>query len=465
MTQSTKLIQSSCRNGAIRGLNLGLTLRALSANTPKRKNRMGKLIGFKASMCMLYILRSAILAGMMCWLPSRSLAQVVTLDEAIEATGRNHPMVKQFETKAQALDSYAEGAKSWMAPMVGVGTFMTPYPGQNAEEMNKGAVMISAEQTIPNPRRLKAASEYMRSQSAIQRSAGQQQFNNLRAETRMVYYRWLASAKKETALKANIKTLDLMRQLAEVRYPYNQGSLSDVYKLTAKLAEAQNNLVTNEGNIGQFRAQLIALMNLPSNTPLMIDTTLSIHVHTQLPDTAGLFQRRSDLREIDQRIESMRLNRAVQLAQAKPELRIRFDHMQPLGDNMPKQFTAMAMVSIPIAPWSSRMYKAESKGMLLDIQAMQEERAAVVLETNGKLAGMSKQLQSMEHHLMGYQQSIIPALEKNFNAAMLAYEENRGQLTAVLEGWEALNMMQLEYFGTLEEYYTMMAEYEKELEL
>jgi hypothetical protein len=28
------------------------------------------------------------------------------------------------------LDTYAEGAKSWMAPMVGVGTFMTPYPKQ-----------------------------------------------------------------------------------------------------------------------------------------------------------------------------------------------------------------------------------------------------------------------------------------------------------------------------------------------
>ena len=391
--------------------------------------------------------------------------QVVTLDEAIDAISRNHPMLKQFESKAQALDIYAEGARSWMAPMVGVGTFMTPYPGQNAEEMNKGAVMFSFEQAIPNLGRLKATSAYMRSQSAVQRSAGQRQLNTLRAEARMAYYQWLVAAKKQAVYNRNIKTLDLMRQLAEVRYPYNQGTLGDVYKVTAKLADAQNMLTANEGNIGQFRAQLISLMNLPSGTQLMIDTTLSVHAHSYLPDTAGIFQRRSDLQEINERIESMQLNRSMQLAQAKPELKIRFDHMQPLGDNMPKQFTAMAMISIPIAPWSSRMYKAESKGMLLDIQAMEEEREAVILETNGKLAGMLKQLQSMDHHLMGYQQSIIPALEKNFRAAMLAYEENRGQLSVVLEGWEALNMMQLEYFDTLQEYYTMVAEYEKELEL
>lgn len=420
--------------------------------------------------------RKAFIAGSALWefgriavlayaLTAPAVAQVMTLDEAIGTVSNNHPILKQFESKAQALDIYADGAKSWMAPMVGVGTFMTPYPGQNAEEMDKGAIMFSVEQQIPNARSQKANADYMRSQSEIQRSAGQRQLNALRAATRMNYYQWLAGEKKRTILSANIKTLDLMRQLAEVRYPYNRGSLSDIYKLTAKIAEAQNMLTENEANIDQARAGLIALMNLPPDAPLMIDTTVSVHVHPEAIDTAALYQRRRDLRELDQRIASMELNRTAQLALAKPEFRIRFDHMQPLGDNMPKQFTAMAMISIPIAPWSSRMYKAESKGMLYEIQAMKEERAAVVIETSGRLAGMSKQLRSMDHHLMGYRRSILPALEKNFRTTLLAYEENRGQLAMVLDGWEALNMMQLEYFEKLEAYYNMIAEYEKELEL
>ncbi|HTF21386.1 MAG TPA: TolC family protein [Chryseolinea sp.] len=410
-------------------------------------------------------LGSALLVTAMSGLSASVTAQVMTLDEAIETVSNNHPMLKQFESKAQALDVYADGAKSWMAPMVGVGTFMTPYPGQNAEEMNKGAIMFSLEQQIPNAGRQKASSDYMRSQSAIVRSAGQRQLNTLRAEARTWYYQWLVAEKKRATLGANVKTLDLMRELAEVRYPYNQGSLSDIYKLNAKIAEAQNRLTANEGNIGESRARLIALMNLPSNTPLMVDTTLSVPVYTASIDITALYQRRSDLRELDQRITSMQLNRAAQLAQARPDFKIRFDHMQPLGDNMPKQFTAMAMISIPLAPWSSRMYKAESRGMLYDIQAMQQEREAVVVEASGRINGMSKQLQSMDHHLMGYRQSIIPALEKNFRAALLAYEENRGQLATVLEGWEALNMMQLEYFEELEAFYNMIAEYEKELEL
>ncbi|MEJ1241710.1 TolC family protein [Chryseolinea sp. T2] len=412
-----------------------------------------------------HICISLLLPAFVIFTPRQSSAQVVTLDEMFEAIASNNPQLKQYESRASAMDIYAAGAKSWMAPMVGVGTFMTPYPGQEVMEMDKGAVMFSLEQEIPNPGRQKAASAYMLSQSAIERTAGQRQLNTLRAEARMVYYRWLVAEKKRSVLDASLRTLDLTKKLAEVRYPYNKGSLSDIYKLEAKISSVQNNLTANEGNIDQARAQLLALMNLPINTSLMIDTTLDIHAHASGIDTAGFSARRSDLRELDARIASMELNRVAQQAQAKPDFKIRFDHMQPLGDNVPRQFTAMAMISIPIAPWSSRMYKAQSKGIRYEIQSMRDERAAVLTETWGKLAGMSKQLQSMEHHLMGYKQSIMPALEKNFQAAMQAYEENRGTLLTVLDGWEAMNMMQLEYFETMDEYYQMVTEYEKELEL
>ena len=137
--------------------------------------------------------------------------------------------------------------------------------------------------------------------------------------------------------------------------------------------------------------------------------------------------------------------------------------MQPIG-NMPTQFTAMAMVSIPIAPWSSKMYKAEVKGMHYDIEAMKKGREAILIETRGMLAGMASQLTRMKQQLDNYQSKIIPALTKNYQTLMLAYEENREQLPIVIDGWEAMNMAQMEYLDKLEEYYKMIVSYEKELE-
>lgn len=137
--------------------------------------------------------------------------------------------------------------------------------------------------------------------------------------------------------------------------------------------------------------------------------------------------------------------------------------MQPMG-NMPTQFTAMAMVSIPIAPWSSKMYISEVKGMQYDIEAMKRGREGILIEARGMLAGMAAKLARMKEQLNNYETKIIPAFRKNYETVMLAYEENREQLPLVIIAWEALNMAQMQYVEKLDEYYNMIVSYEKELE-
>jgi len=122
------------------------------------------------------------------------------------------------------------------------------------------------------------------------------------------------------------------------------------------------------------------------------------------------------------------------------------------------------MVSIPIAPWSSRMYRSEIRGMQYEIEAMKKGREAILLETRGMLAGMAAQIRRMKQQLINYETKIIPALRKNYQTVMLAYEENREQLPMVIDGWEAMNMAQMEYLEKLGEYYKMIVAYEKELE-
>src|SRR3546814_19495684 len=57
--------------------------------------------------------------------------------------------------------------------MVGVGTFMTPYPGQAVmNDGDKGMLMLVGEQAIPNPAKLRAREDYLTSRAAIE-DAGQ----------------------------------------------------------------------------------------------------------------------------------------------------------------------------------------------------------------------------------------------------------------------------------------------------
>jgi cobalt-zinc-cadmium efflux system outer membrane protein len=399
-------------------------------------------------------------------LVTMSNAQVISLDSVLRTIDLRNPMLQEYDNKVKALNTYTEGAKSWMAPMVGAGTFMTPYPGQLLmDERDKGSVMISFEQDIPNPGKLNANKNYFASRASVEEQGRAKQFNMLRSEAKSLYYQWLISEKKMNILKENERIMELMVKISRIRYPYNQGSLGNIYKAEGRLYEVKNMQTMTLGEIEERRFRLKGLMNIPHDTPIEVDTTtqISFEADQLMYDTAALGNQRSDVKQIDKTIDVMRFNQKVQQSQGKPDFKIRFDHMQPLG-NMPTQFTAMAMVSIPIAPWSSKMYKSETRGMQYDIEAMKRGREAILIEARGMLAGMAAQLNRMQEQLTNYDTKIIPALRKNYETLMLAYEENREQLPIVIDAWEALNMAQMQYLEKMEEYYNMIVTYEKELE-
>ena len=418
------------------------------------------------SKCMKYSIKKFLSTGLFLAMVALASAQVVTLDSVLKVIDRKNPMLQEYDNKVKALNEYSTGAKSWMAPMVGAGTFMTPYGNQMLmEESDKGAWMFSLEQQIPNPAKLNANKKYLQSRAGVEEEGRFIQFNNLRTEAKTYYYQWLVAEEKITVLKENERIIELMLKLARIRYPYNQGSLGNIYKAEGRLSEVQNMLLMTRADIEDKSYRLKAIMNLLPSDSIMIDTAtvIKFSVDQIINDTSQLNTQRSDIRQINRTIEVMRLNQQLQKFQAKPDFKIRFDHMQPIG-NMPTQFTAMAMVSIPIAPWSSKMYRAEVRGMQYDIEAMKKGREGILIETRGMLAGMANQIIRMKQQLENYDTKIIPALRKNYQTLMLSYEENREQLPIVIDGWEALNMAQMEYLNKREEYYKMIVSYEKELE-
>jgi outer membrane protein, heavy metal efflux system len=399
-------------------------------------------------------------------LTSTSSAQVITLDSVLAAIDRQNPMLQQYDHKVSALNTYTEGATSWMAPMVGAGPYWYPYPGQKLmDERDKGMFMFNIEQDIPSPGKQRSRREYFNSRAGVEEQGRAIQYNALRSEAKSLYYDWMVLEKKLNVLNKNQRIVEMMLDLARVRYPYNQGSLGNIYKAEGRLYEVQNMILETKSEIEEKGFRLKALMNDQSDRVLKIDSTtkVSFDPNKLLYDTASLMANRSDVQQINRSIQVMQQNQLLQKAQAKPDFRIRYEHMQPRG-NMPMQFSLMAMVSIPIVPWASKMYKSESAGMNFEIEAMKKEQEGILLESKGMLIGMATQLKRMQQQLTNYQDKIIPALRKNYETVMLAYEENREQLPIVIDGWEAWNMAELEYLEKLQNYYSMIVRYEKEIE-
>lgn len=392
-------------------------------------------------------------------------ATLLSLDSILQRIDKNNVLLQSYGLKAESYKYSAEAATSWMAPMVGLGTFMTPYPNMKIMDgRDRGNLMLQIEQDIPNTSKLNAKKKYIASQANVERANRDITLNDFKAQAKRLYYNWLIAAQRIKVLQENERIMIMMKKIEEVRYPYNQSQLGNVFKADAKIEENYNMIRMQEGTIAKARAWLNSLMNAPGNAMFDIDSAYQPVFRAAVShDTAMLANVRKDVLKMNASIHSMQLNIESMQKEKKPDFRVRFDHMYPLDAAMPTSFSVMGMISIPLAPWASKMYKNEVKAMQYNIQGMEKERAAMLQETQGMLYGMQYEIQSMQKRITGMEEKIIPALKKTFDANFLVYQENKIQLPAVIDAWEAQTMMQMNVLDEKLKLYEMIVDYEKEL--
>jgi outer membrane protein TolC len=224
-------------------------------------------------------------------------------------------------------------------------------------------------------------------------------------------------------------------------------------------------ILMNDNQIIQKNILLNQLMNVPGDVRFSIDTLGQPREFIlAVADTITFAESRSDIRRIDKSILAMKLNQALENYQSKPDFNLSFNHMIARGSEMPNQFMLLGMVSIPIAPWSSKTYKSNIQGMSKEIDAMKSERAAILNELLGMTTSMATEINTLGKQIENYEKRITPALHKNYETLMLAYEENKEELPIVIDAWETLNMTQMQYLDTVQRYYEMIVNYEKQLE-
>jgi cobalt-zinc-cadmium efflux system outer membrane protein len=390
---------------------------------------------------------------------------VISLDSIINIIEKENPDLKFFDQKILSQDAKVAGAKSWMAPMIGAGTFMTPYPGQNTmNNGDKGALMIVAEQSLPSPAKIKSKQSYLASLSNITKDQKALTLNNLKALAKENYYDVIINKKKLKLLNENLHILSNLKKLAEIRYEYNKGTLSQIYKAESSIYGIHNQVEDADGNIKVAKINLNILMNRDPENPLHISDETFISSKILAIDSNYLLNNTSELKLAANEIKSMERESASIMNEAKPEFKIRFDHMSPLSDMMPQQYSAMAMVSIPIAPWSSKSYKADLKANKLEIQALEQRKNALLANNYGMIKSLQQKISNMEHHIEMFENKIIPVNKKNLDVLLLNYQENKEELPMVIEGWEMLNKAQLDHLNELGNYYKMVIEYEKSIE-
>ncbi len=393
-----------------------------------------------------------------CFHSSSIAAQVMPLDTVLLNIEKNNAGLKMYTAKMNALNEYANGAKSWDAPLAGGGLWMTPY-----ENPGMGSLMISIEQMIPNPARLNAKKDYMNSMSAEQAENKNYTKNQLFAIAKRNYYRCIILKKKLILLKESQSVIELMIKSAEINYASADGKLNTIYKIKARLAGLQSLIAGTENEMQQKIIALNTLMN--RHIIFEVDTFIQIkNYEAASPDSSLLQKNRSDLKAIDRLTDVLKYKQKMELTKSKPGFGVRYNNMTPFNPNRPSQYNIMGMMTIPIAPWSSKEYKANIKGLGFEMEELQWKKQNLLNETCGRIEAILLAIKNSRQQLSIYKQSILPALNNNLSTSQLAYGQNKENLFIVLDAWEALNNARIELLNKTEELLYLQVEYEKETE-
>ncbi|MFC5284620.1 TolC family protein [Pedobacter alpinus] len=388
----------------------------------------------------------------------------MTIDSVLKAVETNNPSLKIYDEQVKQQDALIESASAWKAPMLGIGSFMTPYNNfSRANNLRDGSFMLTAEQEILNKSKKNSEAAYLAAQSVITLAAKNNNLNELKALARSFFYDVVVEQKKVELINKNIEILSNLKKLANIRYTYNKADLDQIYSLDAKIYDGQNKLTAALANIHIGKIRLNVLMNKPYNAPISIDTSLNI-VHFVIKDINSMVANRSIVKQADAQIQSVNLAKKMIANEAKPDFNISFNHMLAYNNQMPNQFSLMAGVSIPIAPWAAKGYKSKLKANEFESNALRLERDNLVNQLNGMIKSSEQHLLHLNSELETYKNKILPSLNKSYEVMMLNYQENKKELSEVLTGWKDLNDAQIDYLNLYNEYFKMYVEYEKNVE-
>jgi len=394
-------------------------------------------------------------------------AQTLSLDTVLSTIKTNNPQLKMYDADIQSMDAAAKGARSWMAPQVETGFFMTPYNSKmwKANEMNPGMgnYMLGVTQMIPNASKLNANENLMKAMSSVENENKNYTLNQLNALAKTYYYEWITIKKKIKIAQDNIQLLEYMIKSMEIRYQYNMDKLPSYYKAKSQLATLQSMIVMLENDVSQRKYMLNTLMARNKNEDLEIDSNYEIKDFNLFEtDLSSYINNRSDIKAIDKTKDINKLKTEVERVATRPEFGVKYDHMFAFG-NQPQQFSLMGMITIPMS-WSTKMNKANMESYRIKNESLDWQKQMIANEASGMIKGMNAEFLNLKKQYQITQDNIIPALKRNYDTAILAWQNNTGDLFIALEAWEAMNMTQIDALDKLKSILVAQVEIEKQLE-
>lgn len=383
--------------------------------------------------------------------PQLSLAQI------LNAVKENNPALKACLLQASGTPASAPAMPD---PTVSIGSFLTPYPGQNTGA--NGYASLSVEQSFPIPGLHARQKAYLQAQNKAAQCTPNIFINELNAQARKAFYTWHIANKKLQYLKNELKLLQRIKK-AERKKEAIESEFGSLHKAEAYIQELTSQITFAEGDTDRMRYALNALMgqdihfvfSIPKNPPK------EALYNAEDFQANNLKYYREDLRQMEAQTEAVRLWMDYRNKTLLPHFTVGLTHFFPLSPEA-QRFSLLFSMKVPLFSRKAAHRRIKQQGSH-QIKALQLEKTHRISQTLHKLYDLETQIDITKNRITVLERSVLAELKKVFNHNFALYRDENLQLYILLDDWYRLYTMTLSLWEERLKLFLFITDFQKEI--
>ncbi len=392
-----------------------------------------------------------------------SAGQPTTLADLLTEAEKNNPQIQAARHGWQSAKQIPTQVATLPDPQVvlqqtNVGS---PRPFAGYSNSDFAYIGVGFSQDLPYPGKLRLRGEIAQKDA----DASQQKYESLRravlAAVKMAYFQLGYLAKRQKILDEDAQLLQQVEQAAESRYRNGLGNQQDVLQAQLERTKLLREINMNQLEQGKLQAELKNLLNrsqtstdietaeLSESTPVYNFDQLLAEAKASNPELAGM--------------QKMVEREGLQIDLAKKDFYPDFNVQGMWQRTDPSQFRAYYQftVGMRIPIYRSRRQRPELAQAEADRDRVKSEFEMQSQQTAFQLRRQFLTAEKSAELLKIYRDGLMPQARAELQAGMAAYQSNRQDFQALLASFLDVLKLDEEYWQTLSEHETALAQMEE----
>jgi len=385
-------------------------------------------------------------------------SETITLGELLKIAVENNPAIQASESAAHAKKALIPAARTLPDPTVTLQSMGDVIPGKLQRGDPSSARVIGVEQEIPFPGKLGLKGKIASIEAEVEQLNHTQTRRQIVAELKQAYYELFLVTKSMEIVRANMKLLQDLAEVAETRYRVGQGIQQDALKAQVEISKNIDRLLRLDQRRVTAEAQINRLLNRPPDAPLAKPADFQkAELKYSLEELSRLAKLNSTALQVRER-EVERGQRTVELAQRGyyPDFSFGFNYYD--REENPKMYGWMLKASVPLYFWRKQQRESESARSSLESARKMRESTTVSLDSEIKqlymVATTSDRLVKL------YATVLVPQTKFSLQSAIANYQVGKTDFLTLIDSFLALQEVELKMYESLSDFEKALAQTE-----